>query len=376
MTTSDADAVANLERVMLQAMEIMDEKFTAALAAIERKIDDAVARAFEGRDAPAAKRTPKATKASAPAGHRSAEAAETSVGTKRKASPVKAAVTAAVKATATTSSSSDSEEDEEAEEDDESKENEDSAKKRGVGRPASGMKDFPSSVAVPTPAQTVKAQTVKAQTKPAAAAAPAKKKQKTQQARGLTEDDLTTDEKLLITNGRGRQGEVVSTPLGYAYFTKEDDETILSVGKKIGAEPLTLYSMNRWPLKLKNFRINDALHVGTRLWIVPHEDWEREYIREDRAKVLSDLHARVKEVFPDFIKTTPPFVGLKVKDFARLDSSKKFYDDMTATVNAAEAVARRFRDEEKLEDIETIRERFDEKWTSIGFLKPDDIVPR
>lgn len=379
MTTSDVDAVANLERVMLQAMEIMDEKFTAALAAIERKIDDAVARAFEGRDAPAAKRSPpKATKASAPAGHRSARAAETSGGTKRKASPVKAAVATAVKATAPTSSSSDSEDDEEAEEDDESKENEDSAKKRGVGRPASGMKDFPSSVAVPPPAQTVKAQTVKAQTKPAAAAAaaPAKKKQKTQQARGLTEGDLTTDEKLLITTGRGRQGEVVSTPLGYAYFTKEEDETILSVGKKIGAEPLTLYSMNRWPLKLKNFRINDTLHVGTRLWIVPHEDWEREYIREDRAKVLSDLHARIKEVFPDFIKTTPPFVGLKVKDFARLDSSKKFYDDMTATVNAAEAAARRFRDEEKLEDIKTIRERFDEKWTSIGFLKPDDIVPR
>ena len=381
MTTSDVDAVAKLERVMLYAMEIMDEKFTAALASIERKIDDAVARAFEGRDAPAAKRLPKATKASAPAGHRRAKAAETSVGTKRKVSPVKAAVTAAVEATTTTTTTSVSSDLEEVgprsgAADDESKEHEDSAEKRVVGRPASGMKDVPSSVAVPAPAQNVKAQTVKAQTKPAASAASAKKKQKTHQARGLTEGDLTTDEKLLITTGRGRQGEVISTPLGYAYFTKEDDETILSVGKKIGAEPLTLYSMNRWHLKLKNFRIKDTLRVGTRLWIVPHEDWEREYIREDRAEVLSGLHARIKEVFPDFIKTTPPFVGLKVKDFAKLDSSRKFYDDMTATVNAAEAAARRFRDEEKLEDIETIRTRFDEKWESIGFLKPDDILPR
>ena len=134
--------------------------------------------------------------------------------------------------------------------------------------------------------------------------------------------------------------------------------------------------MNRYKLGLKKFKIDDVLHPGTRLWIVPNEDWEEEYIREDRAKVLSDLHARIKEVFPDFIKNTRPFVRMRPEDFSLSRSSKTFYDDMKATVDAAEANARRVRDDEKLEDIATIRERFDDKWASIGFLKPDDVVSR
>ena len=224
---------------------------------------------------------------------------------------------------------------------------------------------------------TTSAKTVKTMKTMKPAVGAKRKRQKTGRApRGATQGDLTEDEKLLIATGRGRRGEVVSTPLGYAYFTKDDDETILSVGRKIGAEPLTLYSMNRWQLELKKFKIDDVLHPGTRLWIVPNEDWEEEYIREDRAKVLSDLHARIKEVFPDFIKNTRPFVEMRPEDFSRARSSKTFYDDMKATVDAAEANARRVRDDEKLEDIATIRERFDDKWASIGFLKPDDVVSR
>ena len=53
MNTSDADALANLERVVLEALEIMDEKISKTLAGIERKIDDAVARSSEGRGAAA-----------------------------------------------------------------------------------------------------------------------------------------------------------------------------------------------------------------------------------------------------------------------------------------------------------------------------------
>ena len=296
MNTSDADALANLERVVLEALEIMDEKISKTLAGIERKIDDAVARSSEGRGAAAAKRFPKKRNANANGGRANANG-------------------------------------------------------------------------------TTSAKTVKTTTKPAGGAK--RKRQKTGRApRGATQGDLTEDEKLLIATGRGRRGEVVSTPLGYAYFTKDDDETILSVGRKIGAEPLTLYSMNRWQLELKKFKIDDVLHPGTRLWIVPNEDWGEEYIREDRAKVLSNLHARIKEVFPDFIKNTRPFVEMRPEDFSRARSSKTFYDDMKATVDAAEANARRVRDDEKLEDIATIRERFDDKWASIGFLKPDDVVSR
>ena len=343
MTTSDADAVANLERVVLEALEIMDEKISKTLAGIERKIDDAVARSVEGRGAAATKRFPKKRNANA-------NAAETSVGAKRAAS------TARTTMTSSSESSSESKPNEDETKDDSAK----TRRANGGRANANG---------------TTSAKTVKTTTKPAGGAK--RKRQKTGRTpRGATQDDLTEDEQLLIATGRGRRGEVVSTPLGYAYFTKDDDETILSVGRKIGAEPLTLYSMNRWQLELKKFKIDDVLHPGTRLWIVPNEDWEEEYIREDRAKVLSNLHARIKEVFPDFIKNTRPFVEMRPEDFSLARSSKTFYDDMKATVDAAEANARRVRDDEKLEDITTIRERFDEKWASIGFLKPDDVVSR
>ena len=79
MSTSDADAVANLERVVLEALEIMDEKISKMIANLERKIDDAVARSFEGRGAATTKRFPKKRNA----------AAETSVGAKRSASTVR-----------------------------------------------------------------------------------------------------------------------------------------------------------------------------------------------------------------------------------------------------------------------------------------------
>ena len=344
MTTSDADAVANLERVVLEALEIMDEKISKTLAGIERKIDDAVARSVEGRGAAATKRFSKKRNANANA------KVETSVGAKRAVS------TARTTMTSSSESSSESKPNE-----DETKD--DSAKTRRAN--ANGT------------TTTTSAKTVKTVKTMKTAVGAKRKRQKTGRApRGATQGDLTEDEKLLIATGRGRRGEVVSTPLGYAYFTKDDDETILSVGRKIGAEPLTLYSMNRWQLELKKFKIDDVLHPGTRLWIVPNEDWEEEYIREDRAKVLSNLHARIKEVFPDFIKNTRPFVEMRPEDFSRACSSKTFYDDMKATVDAAEANARRVRDDEKLEDITTIRERFDEKWASIGFLKPDDVVSR
>ena len=84
MNTSDADAVANLERVVLEALEIMDEKISKTLAGIERKIDDAVARSLEGRGAAAAKRFPKKRNANA--------AAETRIGAKRAASTTRATV--------------------------------------------------------------------------------------------------------------------------------------------------------------------------------------------------------------------------------------------------------------------------------------------
>ena len=181
MNTSDADALANLERVVLEALEIMDEKISKTLAGIERKIDDAVARSVEGRGAAATKRFPKKRNANA--------AAETSVGAKRAASTART--------TMTSSSESSSE----------SKPNEDEAKDDSAKtRRANGGRANANGT---TSAKTVKTM------KPAGGAK--RKRQKTGRApRGATQGDLTEDEKLLIATGRGRRGEVVSTPLGYA----------------------------------------------------------------------------------------------------------------------------------------------------------------
>ena len=183
-------------------------------------------------------------------------------------------------------------------------------------------------------------------------------------------DDLTDEERRLVVTGRGRRGEAVETPLGWAYFTKKS-ETCLSVGAKIGVEPLTIYSMNRWNLKLQ---LEDCLKEGTRLWIQPREAWEFDYMTVDRTKALKALHARILTVLPDYIKKQEPFSEMKPKDFKTMTQSSTFYNEMMETLNNAEAKAKGEGDDARLDDLALIRERFDEKWIEIGFLKPYDIT--
>jgi len=183
-------------------------------------------------------------------------------------------------------------------------------------------------------------------------------------------DDLTDEERRLVVTGRGRRGEAVETPLGWAYFTQKS-ETCLSVGAKIGVEPLTIYSMNTWNLKLQ---LEDCLKEGTRLWIQPREAWEFDYITVDRTKALKALHARILTVLPDYIKKQEPFSEMKPKDFKTMTKSATFYNEMMETLNNAEAKAKSEGDDMRLDDLALIRERFDEKWIEIGFLKPYDII--
>lgn len=196
------------------------------------------------------------------------------------------------------------------------------------------------------------------------------KKKSTNDKENFLKDDLTDEERRLVVTGRGRRGEAVETPLGWAYFTKKS-ETCLSVGAKIGVEPLTIYSMNRWNLKLQ---LEDCLKEGTRLWIQPREAWEFDYMTEDRTKALKALHARILTVLPDYIKKQEPFSEMKPKDFKTMTQSSTFYNEMMETLNNAEAKAKSEGDDARLDDLALIRERFDEKWIEIGFLKPYDIT--
>jgi len=188
--------------------------------------------------------------------------------------------------------------------------------------------------------------------------------------------ELTQDEQLLVATGRGRRGEVLSTPLGYAYWTKDENETLMSVGTKINVEPLTLYSMNRWQLKLKQFRLNDEFHPNTRLWIVPHEDWEHQYIKEDRGVVLQELLKTISDVWPDYVTSQAPLRKIRPRDLPSYESSSRFYNEIRETLSAAEAAARAKTDAEKLRDLEIIRQEFDRKWLRDGFLPPEQIAQR
>ena len=183
---------------------------------------------------------------------------------------------------------------------------------------------------------------------------------------------LTHDEQHLIETGRGRRGEAIETPLGWCYFTR-NNETARDVGKQIGVEPLVIVSLNRWTLKLK---VHDHLVEGTRLWIQPQEAWEFEYIAEDRTKVLKQLYRRIHEVFPDFVKSSEPLKSMKEANLANYSSSGKFYDEILQTLAAAELQARSEKDDEKFTDVQTIRERFGEKWIEVGFLLPSAIINR
>jgi len=183
---------------------------------------------------------------------------------------------------------------------------------------------------------------------------------------------LTHDEQHLIETGRGRRGEAIETPLGWCYFTR-NNEKARDVGKQIGVEPLVIVSLNRWTLKLK---VHDHLVEGTRLWIQPQEAWEFEYIAEDRTKVLKQLYRRIHEVFPDFVKSSEPLKSMKEANLANYSSSGKFYDEILQTLAAAELQARSEKDDEKFTDVQTIRERFGEKWIEVGFLPPSAIINR
>ena len=51
-------------------------------------------------------------------------------------------------------------------------------------------------------------------------------------------------------------------------------------------------------------------------------------------------------------------------------------DVFKRTLTAAELQARSEKDEEKFTDVQTIRERFGEKWIEVGFLPPSAIINR
>ena len=213
--------------------------------------------------------------------------------------------------------------------------------------------------------------------KPSAASPEKSKRSKNSADLGAHITDLTADERLLVETGKGQRGEPMPTPLGWAYWTATSHETLRTIGNKIGLEPLTLYSMNRWHHKLKNYDIDQEFTANSKLSlpVPPFEDWETEYIAADRTKIFTRLLDRIDEVWPEVLRNAEPLRSLKREQLKTYPDSGTLYRQLRETLDNAEAAAKKFNDgDETLRDVQQCRKQLVTRWHRDGFLLPDEIA--
>ena len=182
---------------------------------------------------------------------------------------------------------------------------------------------------------------------------------------------------MLVETGKGRRGEPIPTPLGWAYWTATGHETLRTIGNKIGLEPLTLYSMNRWHHKLKNYDIDQEFTANSKLSlpVPPFEDWETEYIAADRTKIFTRLLDRIDEVWPEVLRSAEPLRSLRREQLKTYPDSGALYRQLRETLDNAEAAAKKFNDGgETLRDVQQCRKQLVTRWHRDGFLLPDEIA--
>jgi hypothetical protein len=189
---------------------------------------------------------------------------------------------------------------------------------------------------------------------------------------------LTVDERALVETGEGRRGEPIPTPIGWAYWTATEHETLRTIGEKLGLEPLTLYSMNRWHHKLRNFDIDQEFTANSKLSlpVPPFEDWEVEYINHDRSKVFARLLHRIDEVWPEILRNVEPLRSMEksVEQLSEYPDSGAFLLRLRETLDNAESDARKRNDDQTLTDIRQCRDELVARWHRDGFLLPDEIT--
>jgi len=213
--------------------------------------------------------------------------------------------------------------------------------------------------------------------KPSAATAGKVKRSNNSAETGAHITDLTADERLLVETGKGRRGEPIPTPLGWAYWTATGNETLRTIGNKIGLEPLTIYSMNRWHHKLKNYDIDQEFTANSKLSlpVPPFEDWETEYIAADRTKIFTRLLDRIDEVWPEVLRSAEPLRSLRRDQLKKYPDSGALYRQLRETLDNAEAAAKKFNDGgETLRDVQQCRKQLVTRWHRDGFLLPDEIT--
>ena len=81
-----------------------------------------------------------------------------------------------------------------------------------------------------------------------------------------------------VTGTGVRRGVRTRTELGNAYFALED-ETPFNIGHKLHVYGNQLVSLNSW--HLPGLKLRSKLREGTRLWLDPTSDDERETMQEE-----------------------------------------------------------------------------------------------
>ena len=197
----------------------------------------------------------------------------------------------------------------------------------------------------------------------------AKKEKKKKKDEGM--EKLSEQEKHHLKYGHGRRGVRVDTVQGPAYFSL-NNEQLLEIGDKMNVHPLTLYSLFRWDQD-PDFSVRSRLYHGTRLFIVPSEEWEFDYIREGELKAITKICDKMSKASAELCLNESDVLALKskVQEFSK-NKDKESADRYFVSVPFYRAVKDMLKNKcAKKDHLQRAEKKFAQLWEAIGFLEPE-----
>ena len=197
----------------------------------------------------------------------------------------------------------------------------------------------------------------------------AKKEKKKKKDEGM--EKLSEQEKHHLKYGHGRRGVRVDTVQGPAYFSL-NNEQLLEIGDKMNVHPLTLYSLFRWDQD-PDFSVRSRLYHGTRLFIVPSEEWEFDYIREDELKAITKICDKMSKASAELCLNESDVLVLKnkVQELSK-NKDKESPDRYFVSVPFYRAVKDMLKNKSAKKDhLQRAEKKFAQLWEAMGFFEPE-----
>ena len=198
-----------------------------------------------------------------------------------------------------------------------------------------------------------------------------KKKHKEEERTTVDVVKLSEQEEHHLKYGHGKRGVRVDTVQGPAYFSL-DDEQLLGIGDKVNVHPLTLYSLFRWG-QSPDLSLRSRLHQGTRLFLVPSEEWEFEYIREDELKAITKICEKISKASAElcFDDADVRTLKNKVQELSK-NTDKKSATYYFVSLPFYRAVKDIMKNQSATKDhLERAEKKFAHLWQAAGFLEPE-----